>query len=109
MLEAGALSQDHDLAMYMNKNIKLEIHNDEICGLIMNFEEDPVLFRRDVYLLTASGKELYQIIRNSEDFKADRDYALLCLRDMKNENPVFYVGAFEQFVKGQHRDLLEEV
>lgn len=40
LLEAGALSQDHDLAMYMNKNIKLEIHNDEICGLIMNFEED---------------------------------------------------------------------
>ena len=108
LLEAGALSQDHDLALYMNKNIKLEIYNDEICGLIMNFEEDPVLFRRDIYLLTASGKELYQIIHNSEDFKTERDYALLCLRDMKNENPVFYVGAFEQSVKGQHRDLLEE-
>ena len=94
LLEAGALSQDHDLALYMNKNIKLEIHNDEICG--------------DVYLLTASGKELYQIIHNSEDFKTDRDYALLCLRDIKNKNPVFYVGAFEQSVKGQHRDLLEE-
>ena len=79
------------------------------CYYIAEDKEDPVLFRRDAYLLTASGKELYQIIHNSEGFKADRDYALLCLRDMKNENPVFYVGAFEQSVKGQHRDLLEEV
>lgn len=47
LLEAGALSQEHDLAMYMNKNIKLE-------------------------------------------------------------NPMFYVGTFEQSVKGLHRDLLED-
>ena len=36
LLEAGALSQDHDLALYISKNINLEMHNDKICGIVMN-------------------------------------------------------------------------
>lgn len=36
LLEAGALSQDHDLALYISKNINLEMHNDKICGIVTN-------------------------------------------------------------------------
>lgn len=108
LLEAGALSQDHDLALYISENMNLEIHNDKICGIVMNHENTPKLFRRDAYLLTASGRELFSIIHNGGDFEADEEYAVLCLKDMKEENPEFYVGAFPIVSGGSSIDLLEE-
>lgn len=109
LVEAGALSQDHDLAIYINKDIKLQVHNDKICGVVMNYEDDPVLFRRDVYLLTASGRELFHIIHNSENYEADEEYTLLCLEDMKKENPAFYIGAFKILEGESSVDLLEDI
>ena len=108
LLEAGALSQDHDLALYISENMNLEIHNDKICGIVMNHENTPKLFHRDAYLLTASGRELFSIIHNGGDFETDEEYAVLCLKDMKEENPEFYVGAFPIVSGGSSTDLLEE-
>ena len=108
MLEAGAFTQDHDLALYINREINLEVHNDKICGIIMCQDAKPALFRRDAYILTASGRELFSIIRQSNNFEADEDYTLLCLRDMKEKNSDFYVGAFKVLEGGSNVDLLEE-
>ena len=102
LVEAGALSQDHDLAIYINKDIKLQVHNDKICGVVMNYEDDPVLFQRDGYFLTASGRELFHIIHNSENYEADEEYTLLCLEDMKKGNPAFYRQGHRE---GQYRAL----
>lgn len=109
LVEAGALSQDHDLAIYINKDIKLQVHNDKICGVVMNYEDAPVLFRRDAYFLTASGRELFHIIHNSENYEVDEEYTLLCLEDMKKGNPAFYVGAFKILNGGSSVDLLEDI
>lgn len=109
LVEAGALSQDHDLAIYINKDIKLQVHNDKICGVVMNYEDAPVLFRRDAYLLTVSGRELFHIIHNSENYEADEEYTLLCLEDMKKENSAFYIGAFKILKGGSSVDLLEDI
>lgn len=108
LLEAGALTQDHDLALYLNREINLEIHNDKICGIVMYPEDTPALFRRDAYLLTASGRELFHIIQQSNGFEADEEYALLCLKDMKENNPAFYVGAYKIIKGGSKVNILEE-
>lgn len=108
LLEAGVLSQGQDLALYMYKSLKLEIHNDKICGIVMNFDEEPKLFNRDAYLLTRSGKELFSIVHNGEDFEADEEYAVLCLKDIKTQNSEFYVGAFSIASGEGFTDLLDE-
>lgn len=108
LLEAGALSQDHDLALYMTENDKMEIHNDRIYGVIINRNDVTKLFRRDAYLLTASGKELFSVIRKGGEFKTDEEYAKLCLKDMKEENQGFYVGVFSRTVGEGNEDLLEK-
>lgn len=108
LVEAGALSQDHDLALYIYRDINLEVQNDKLCGVVMSSDDTPKLFRRDAYLLTASGKELFSMIHNSGEFEADEEYTLLCLKDMKNDNPSFYVGAFQIQQGGSNIDLLGE-
>ena len=75
----------------------------------MNYEDVPVLFRRDAYFLTASGRELFHIIHNNENYEADEEYTLLCLEDMKKGNPAFYVGAFKILNGGSSVDLLEDI
>ena len=107
LIEAGALSQNHDLALYISKDVNLEMHNDKICGIVMNPAEVPALFRRDAYLLTASGRELYSVIHNGGEFEADEEYAVLCLNDMKKKNSEFYVGAYSIAQSGEKEDLLE--
>lgn len=108
LLEAGALSQDHDMALYISRQTNLEVHNDKICGIVMYHDDTPALFRRDAYLLTASGRELFHIIHNGNDFETDEEYTLLCLKDMKESNPAFYVGAFKISEGGSNVNLLEE-
>lgn len=109
LLEAGVLSTDHDLAIYISKDHNLEFHNDKICGIVMNYSNQSVLFQREAYFLTASGKELFHIIRDGPGYEADEEYALLCLQEMKEQNPEFYVGAFSIFEGGSSVNLLEEV
>lgn len=108
LLEAGALSTDHDLAIYINQDIKLEFHNDKLCGVVVNYDDKPALFQREAYFLTTSGKELFRIIQNGADFDADEEYALLCLQEMKKHNAEFYVGAFSLLNGDTTIDLLEE-
>lgn len=108
LLEAGALSQDHDLALYISRETSLKVHNDKICGIVMYHDDMPALFQRDAYLLTASGKELFYIIHHDNGFEADEEYTLLCLEDMKESNPAFYVGAFQISEDGSNVDLLED-
>ncbi len=94
LIEAGALSADHDLAIYISKDNNLEFHNDKLFGVVMNYDDTPALFQREAYFLTTSGKELFRVIRGRSGFEADEEYALLCLKEMKTQNPGFYVGAY---------------
>lgn len=109
LLEAGALSTDHDLAIYINKEINLEFHNDKLFGVVINYDDEPALFQREAYFLTTCGKELFHIIHEDNSYHADEEYALLCLKEMKEQNPEFYVGAFSVLETGSNIDLLEDV
>ncbi len=64
------------------------------------------LFERDAYWLTASGRELFHTIRQADNFEVDKEYALLCLKDIKEKNPEFYVAAFKN--GGERESLLED-
>lgn len=106
LVEAGAFSTDHDLAIYLHKNVTLVMYNKKITGIVMKYEEEPSLFQRDAYWLTASGSELFHIIRQADNFEVDEEYALLCLKDIKEKNPEFYVAAFKN--GGEKENLLED-
>ena len=105
LIEAGAISTDHDLAIYISKDLDLEFHNDKLFGVVMNYADTPALFKMETYFLTTSGKELFRVIHESSGYEADEEYALLCLKEMKQQNPGFYVGAYS--VGDASVDLLE--
>lgn len=106
LVEAGAFSTDHDLAIYLHKDIALAMYNKKITGMVMKYGEELSLFQRDAYWLTASGRELFQTIRQADNFEVDEEYALLCLKDIKEKNPEFYVAAFKN--GGERENLLED-
>lgn len=109
LLEAGALSIDHDLAIYISKDNNLEFHNDKLCGVVISYDDKPVLFQREAYFLTYSGKELFHVIHDVAEYEADEEYALLCLQEIKRQNPGFYVGAFSRLGENDlNADLLKE-
>ena len=109
LLEAGALSIDHDLAIYISKDNNLEFHNDKLCGVVISNDDKPVLFQREAYFLTFSGKELFHVIHDVAGYEADKEYALLCLQEIKRQNPRFYVGAFSRLGENDlNADLLKE-
>mgnify|MGYP004460220923 CR=1 FL=1 len=107
LVEAGAFSTDHDLAIYLHKNVTLVMYNKKITGIVMKYEEEPSLFQRDAYWLTASGRELFHTICQADNFEVDKEYALLCLKDIEKKNPEFYVGAFKN--EREKENLLERV
>ena len=95
LLEAGALTQDHDLALYINRETNLEVHNDKYVEssciqriLQLCFAGMPI------YLQQAEENYFILYIR-AMILRADEKYTLLCLKDMKECNPRFYVGAFK--------------
>lgn len=106
LVEAGAFSTDHDLAIYLHKDIALAMYNKKITGMVMKYGEEPSLFQRDAYWLTASGRELFHTICQTDNFEVDEEYALLCLKDIKEKNPEFYVAAFKN--GGEKENLLED-
>lgn len=109
LLEADALSIDHDLAIYISKDNNLEFHNDKLCGVVMSYDDKPILFQREAYFLTYSGKELFHVIHDVAEYEADEEYALLCLQEIKKQNPKFYVGAFSRLDENDlSADLLKE-
>lgn len=109
LVEAGVFSTDHDLAIYLYKDILLEIHNNKIRGIVFNDDDDPFLLQREAYWLTASGRELFHVVQNSAGFEMDEEYALLCLEEIKKQNPKFYVSAFKMSDKGNNRDVLKDI
>lgn len=44
----------------------------------MYHDDKAALFRREAYILTASGRELFSIIKQSNAFEADEDCTLPC-------------------------------
>lgn len=109
LIEAGVLSVNHDLALYISKASGLEVHNDKLAGFVVSYSEKPILFQRDTYFLTVSGKELFRIIYGCGDYVADEEYALLCLKEMKKQNPEFYVCAHSLSGDNPNCDLLEGI
>ncbi len=105
LIEAGVFSIDNDLAIHLSKNYSLEIHNDKICGVVMGSNEAPILLQRAAYFLTTSGKELFQVLHESDEYETDEEYVLLCLKQIKRENNHFYVGAY--YIEGKE-NLLED-
>lgn len=108
LIEAGVLSINNDLAIYINRDMGLEVHNDKLCGFVMSPDEESVLLQRDAYFLTVSGKELFHIIHEGVDYDADEEYALLCLKEIKRQHTEFDVSAFSLFEDSSHSDLLKE-
>ena len=72
----------------------MEFHKDRLFGVVMNYDDTPAFFQRETYFLTTSRKELFRVIHESNGYEADEEYALLCLKEMKRQNPEFYVGAY---------------
>lgn len=73
------------------------------------YDEHPTLFQREAYFLSTSGKELFQIIRKDNSYNADEEYALLCLKEMREQNPSFYVGAYSTLDTESNIDLLDNI
>lgn len=67
--------------LQLSKDIKLEFHNDKLCGVVVNYDDKPALFQREAYFLTTSGKK---------------------------HHAEFYVGAFSLLNEDTTIDLLEE-
>ena len=87
LLEIGVLSANHDLVIYLDTNTKLLIYNEKVLCIVES--ENEKKFQQEAYFLTKSGLELYNIIKNTPDFVADMEYAVLCFKQMKKDNTDF--------------------
>lgn len=96
MLEAGILTGDHDLAIYLEKGKNLGVHNENILCLIEYQGEDTKLFKQEAYFLTTNGVELYNIVRNMSDYESDTEYAIQCFKQMKEENQDMKIAAYRR-------------
>lgn len=97
LIEAGALSSDQDIAIYLGKETQpLTFGNDRILCIVQGKDEPPILFQQDAYILTASGRELFQIIHATAEYEADKEYAMLCVRELQADNPDLIISAFER-------------
>ncbi|WIV11135.1 DUF2806 domain-containing protein [Proteiniborus sp. MB09-C3] len=83
MFEIGLMTADHSLAINLKPKEKLTIHNDKILCIVECKNEKVVFFEQKAYFLTASGIELYNIIKETPDYDADIEYAILCFKNMK--------------------------
>lgn len=95
LLEAGLLTSNHDLSIYLEKGTPLEFHNDKVVCIVESYNDEAVPFSQSAYFLTTSGVELYRIISNASDFLPDDKYAILCFKHMKRDNPDLSFSAYE--------------
>ena len=86
MLESGLMTRDHDLAIYLKRGEGLEMHNENVACTITNKQNKELLFQQEAFLLTSSGLELFNIIRQEKSFSQDTEYALACFRYLKKTN-----------------------
>lgn len=95
MIECGLLSTVNNLATnFKTKNI-LSISNEEILCLIIADETKNNFMEVEAYFLTASGIELYNIIKSTTGFTIDIDYATLCFRELKTTYPNLLITAYK--------------
>jgi len=95
MLEIGTVSKDSDLALYLDNSLKLPIHNDKVFCFMENPSNETIFFKQDAYLLTSSGIELYNVVKNTSGFDVDIDYAILCFKEIRKEYPPVKLTAFK--------------
>lgn len=107
LIELGALSTDEDIAIYLGKDTQpLMFSNDRILCIVQCDCESPVLFRQDAYILTASGRELFRMIRSNAQFEADKEYATLCIKKIQSDYPQLHISAFEKKAENDLSPLL---
>ncbi len=95
LLESGLLTRDHDIAIYLKKKQKLEIHNAKLFCAVENARAKEVLFQQEAFLLTSSGLEVYSIIQRSASYSVDTEYASACFRYLQKSNTDLVVTTFE--------------
>lgn len=93
MVECGLLSTSNNLATNFKTNNILSINTPEILCLIIADANKDNFIEIDAYFLTTSGIELYNIIKNSPNFKTNIDYSVLCFKDLKTSYPELKITA----------------
>ena len=83
LVEAGLVTQDHDLAYYFEDGNELEFHNKKYCCVIKANTDDTVFLNEDALFLTTSGSELFSVISTQSDFEYDKEYVRLCVEQMR--------------------------
>ena len=109
MIESGLISVTHNLATNFSTCNILKINNDQFLCLIIskgpNDEKDRP-FEIEAYFLTTSGIELYNIIKNTSDFKSNLEYHVLCFRELKRDYPDLSISAYQIIDDDTSDDLL---
>lgn len=95
MLEIGVLTSTHDLVVPLSSELNLHMCNQKILAIIESKTDQDYLYKQDAYLLTTSGIELYNIIKNTPEFETDIDYALLCFKEIKKSDLNINISAYK--------------
>lgn len=104
MVEAGLLTADHYFLGNLMRNNTLSMGNEKLlCMISSSGEPDTIQF--EPYMLTKSGMELYQIVRSSQDFNAEIDYQICCIKELKQQ----YCNAEFSLYMIQGNDSYEQV
>lgn len=95
MLEIGVLTSTHDLAVPLSSIQNLEMHNENIIAIIESKLGKDHLFLQDAYLLTTSGVELFNVIKNMSEYETDIEYAILCFKEIKKHKEDINISAYK--------------
>ena len=87
LIECGLLTVDNGVATDFKASNILSIQNKEIVCCIIADESKENFISIEPYVLTTSGKELYNIIKNTSEYKPNIEYPLLCFRELKDMYP----------------------
>ena len=87
IIESGLLSVANTIATDFATNNVLKIQNEKLLCLVISNNDKNNFMEIDSYLLTTSGIELYNIIKNTVGFELDKDYNILCFKELKHMYP----------------------
>ena len=98
LMEAGLMVSDHDFEGIIEPgDAPIVMCNKKMVAMIAPKENyKTVTFQP--YMLTKSGRELYNTISSSETFEADKDYNVCCLRELQALFPEadFHISTFDR-------------
>lgn len=100
MVECGLLSIDNDLATDFKTTNIMEIYNQEITCFVIADESKENFISIEPYCLTKSGIELYNIIKNTTEYKTNEEYPIYCFRELRNKYPDLTISAHK--IKGEN-------